>query len=153
MPITYEDSVEQMEQDEVTPSTDGRYATQMPDLEDTGAVQHWLEELEEHKNIFGVKKLLNSVKMVLEHQRLKDQHYQTALKAVQVVNGIRTPSQRQADRSKGLEATARKFYTSLNETGLRLQCQLFQVDYDSFHGDTHGIIEALVAKHMEMQAA
>lgn len=127
-----------------------RYTTVLPDLDDSEAVYLWLDELQAHTDIFGVKKLIYSIGQYREHLRLMRSHLSQVHKSLAVVNGIRTSVQRKADKDRSLQATARRFYESLTTNGLRMQCQLFQVDYDSYESQ-EDIIAALVEKHMAME--
>lgn len=105
--------------------------------------------LEMNRDKHGVKSLLNHIYYYNYHMRHVSTQWKALLKSANVVNGIRTPSQKTGDKSRSLKRTAKKFYESLNTAGLKMQCSLFNIDYDSYD-DQESIITALVEKHVEM---
>lgn len=83
------------------------------------------------------------------HLDMAQRQYSKCVNKVARLNGVRTPSQKIGDKKRSLRSTATAFYESLSTPLLRKQCQLFNIDYDTFE-DQESIIAALVEKHIEM---
>ena len=85
----------------------------------------------------------------MKHARLTDKNWNSIIAGVSLLNGVRTPGQKKGYQKKSARSTAEMFYNSLSTPSLRMQCQLFGLNYDSFDS-VEEAVEALVGKHVEM---
>jgi hypothetical protein len=128
-----------------------KFTITLPDESDahgSDGVQ-FLAMLEANKNKRGIKSLMKHYHFHGYHLDQADNHWRAVLKSASVVNGVRTPLQKTGDKGRSLKKTATRFYESLNTAALRMQCTLFNIDYDAYEAQ-EDIIDALVSKHLEM---
>jgi hypothetical protein len=131
--------------DESVVMTEPRWTVTLPSLDDVLEVNTLIIYLGDNTDKRGVKKLLGQLIKRRMHQELVASYTEDAVKTTHFINHGRAKS----TTKSGLKRTATKFYESLNTPGLRSQCTLFNVDYDSYE-DQESIIAALVEKHVEM---
>jgi hypothetical protein len=135
-----------------TALAEDKYTVTMPDFEDSEAITVLLAELHLHEDIFGVKKLINSVEKATTHADLAERFKEQAYKTASRINGIRSYAQKKGDKVRSLRHTAQRFYEALSTQGLRQHCALFGIDYDSYDNQ-EDIIAAVIQKHIDMDQA
>ncbi len=122
-----------------------KFTVLVPDFTDEDQVNTFVGYLQEHTDVFGVKKLLSFTQKYQQHIELAEKFTKRAQYTASFINGTRIRVKSDKTRS-----TAQKFYESLNTPGLRGQCTLLNVDYDSFDSQ-EAIIDTLVEKYMVMR--
>lgn len=120
-----------------------------PDMADDFSIANFLHALNVRENKHGVALLKTLVSKCRRNIMIADSQYDHIKRSVARLNGERTPLEHVGDKSRSLRSTAKRFYESLNTQGLRMQCQLFGVTYDTFDTQEE-IITALVDKHVAM---
>ena len=120
-----------------------RWTVQLPSLDNLEELDSFCEYLTAHTDKRGVKRLLSQLQKHRKHVNLVTAFAKRAQKTAGYINGIRVRS----DGNNNLKKTAQRFYESLNTPGLRMQCDLFHVDYESYD-DQESIIAVLVEKHL-----
>ena len=121
----------------------------LPETDDAATAEDFLRSLSDHTDVRGVVTLSKNYSKMRYHQGLADQFRQKVDLTVCYINGVRSNKQKRGDSRRSLRATATAFYNSLNTPALRMQCQLFQVDFDSYDS-IDSVIDVLTAKHIEM---
>jgi hypothetical protein len=96
----------------------------------------------------GVKKLRNTLKNYLYHLVPLPEVYASMQKTLAYCNGERTTVQYDGDKTRSLRRVSLNFYNKLNTEGLRMQCNLFKLDYNSYES-IDDVVNALVNKTME----
>jgi len=125
-----------------------KWTVDFPDIADEATLDTFIEHLQSNTDKRGVKKLLIQVSKYKNHTNLVNAFAERALKTAQYINNGRGPTK----VSNKLQKTATLYYESLSTPGLRMHCNLYNVDYDSF--DTQeAIIDTLVEKHLEMMVS
>lgn len=117
-----------------------KYTVSVPDFTNGEDLNTFVTQLEANTDKFGVKKLLTNISKYQKHITIAEKFAQQAQHTAGYINGTRTKK----PANKALK-TAQRFYESLNTAGLRAQCVVMAIDYDSFD-DQEGIIDALVEK-------
>lgn len=118
----------------------------LPDKYSISALDAFKASLNTHKDTFGIAALQKRVERYKYHLGLCDQFWSKAEGSVEYLSGVRGPKVK-IEKSNG--KIAKDFYDSLNTPSLRLQCNLFGIDFDSYE-DVESIVGALVDKHVSM---
>lgn len=122
---------------------------ELPDLENAEEVNRFKAELGQHGHIRGTKTLSMYLDKYLRTIGIANDHLHKVKTAVNTVNGVSSPRNRVFDERQKLKSATRRFYNTLPTPMLRKQCELFNVDYDSFES-VEDIVQALVDKNVEM---
>lgn len=126
-----------------------KFTLTLPDIDDKSSCVAFMDVLRSNQDKHGVLTITKNFTKLLRHQELCDEFWNGVKKGVDVINGIRTPRQYIGSKKRSLRETAHAFYESLPTSALRMQCDLMQVDFDSY--DTiESVIEALVQKHVAL---
>jgi hypothetical protein len=124
----------------------------MPDFTDTADVKQFMLDLQQYSAVKGVPTLQKRLVKLLNHQDIASRLTAQCRTGINFVNGVRTHAQVKRDDNRSLKVRARKYFESLPTAALRKQCELFEVDYDSYE-DMADIIVALVDKNMAMTSS
>jgi menaquinone-dependent protoporphyrinogen IX oxidase len=114
----------------------------LPDVGNSEQLENFYNTLEAASDVRGVKTLNKHFKLYLRSRELAERHYDRAKKAANVIAGIKTPRQR---KYAGVNTLAYRFLDALDTKQLRVQCQVFGLDYDSFES-IEEMFDALIAK-------
>ncbi len=121
----------------------------VPDMTDDQSVNDFLGQLSSNNGKQRVTGLLKLVSKCRRNTLLADKQLTRITQSVARLNGEHTPQERISNKSRSVQRAARRFYESLNTPNLRMQCVLFEIDYDAY--DTQeDIIKDLVKKHVAM---
>lgn len=121
----------------------------LPDLNDREAVETFANNLITHKQVFGVPILCHRIERYLYHREICTNLQSKMEGSINYLAGVRNKEQKKGDKKRSAHASAVQFYNSLNTPSLRLQCQLFNIDFDSYT-DIGDVIKQLIAKHTAM---
>lgn len=125
-------------------TVDTKYTVTLPDFDDADAMATLMVHLSNNQDKRGVKKLLGMLTRREDHIELAHSFAERAHKTAGYINGHRQP----ISSTNKLARAAQKFYTALSTPALRLQCKLYNLDYDSFDSQ-EDIIAALVEKNVK----
>ena len=128
------------------------FTVTLPETNDAAIAEDFLRSLSDHTDVRGVVTLSKNYSRMCYHQNLTDQFRRRAQLTVGYINGVRNKTQKKGDNKRSLRATATAFYNSLNTSALRMQCQLFQLDFDSY-GSIEDVVDMLVTKHIEVMVS
>lgn len=131
------------------PAQEDTFTVILPETDDAVTVDRFLISLINHTDVRGVPTLSKNYSKMLYHQRLVDNFKAIVESNACYINGVRNKNQKKGDSKRSLRSTAKAFYNSLNTPALRMQCQLFQVDFDSYDS-IEAVVDMLVTKHIEM---
>lgn len=128
---------------------DNSFKITLPDAENTEELQTLLHSLDNHQSVRGVKMFALRLERYLLHVDLAEQWWERVQTGADFINGVRTNAQKRGTKKKSARATAQAFYESLSTPALRLQCKVFDLNYDSFES-VDDVVTALVDKHVEL---
>jgi len=145
---------------DATETVEERLNLTMPNPDNPAAIQDFIRtELQPHRDVRGVKTLAKSLQQYIKIRNYAAKHLERAQRNLATVNGTRTASQQTGDKSRSLRYVAQKFYESVDKNDpsqncamLRQYCGIFGLTFESY-ATIEDVIEALVDKHVEMQAA
>jgi hypothetical protein len=123
---------------------------QLPDFTDPVAVGQFQELLKHSGHRYGVARLKQYTAKVLRYQRYLEDYQRKLHTTLAVVNGERTPDQKERDTKNPHKRLARKFFSQLSREQLTQQCTLFNVDCSPDQEQSQ-ILEALVAAYTTAQ--
>lgn len=132
---------------------EGKIVVTLPDKWNKSGMQLLLSEVleGEHSGVRGISTLVDRAERYIYHLDLCEGTWEQLEASVRFLSGTRSDSGQPRQRTKTPEKVAYAFYATLNTSALRMQCKLFNLDYDSYEG-VDGIIDALVKKQVEMMS-
>lgn len=122
----------------------------VPDMTSDASVKQFVNALNNRDSKHGVKLLTKLVYKCKRNLDIAHTQLMHITQSVARLNGD-TVTLARLTMPRNLRTTARRFYDSLNTASLRMQCQLFDVDYDSYITQEE-IIDVLVEKHVELNS-
>ena len=114
----------------------------MPERGDTESIQA-LANCFADSGRFGSRMLSKNAHRYVRTLKVAEKQYSAIERNVGTLNGVKL---RSTDPQKAQHAVAKRFYLSLSTAGLRAQCKLLGVEYDSYNTQEE-IVAALVQKH------
>jgi hypothetical protein len=123
----------------------------LPDWDNAVAVGTFLHDIEILPNdLRGVKTLRRYVGKYLDAVHLAERHMIQIKTSVNTINGVPGERTGKPDEKRKFKRASQRYFSTLNTPGLRKQCELFGIDYDSYE-DQETIIAELVKRNVEMR--
>ena len=130
---------------------DGKMFITLPAKWNKDALVALASDLTEHGGKRGIQTFIDRIERYTYHIDLCEAFWEQMEQSVRFLAGTRADSGMPRQSSKTPEKVAYAFYNTLNTAALRMQCTLFQLDYNSYDS-VDSVINALVAKQVEMMS-
>ncbi len=105
-----------------------------------------------HSNQFGAKMFCKNAVRYIRTLSIAETQYNAMERNIATLNGVKSKLTDPEKAQKTQKNVAKNFYLSLSTAGLRAQCRVLAVDYDSYNTQEQ-IIEELVKRHVDLMTA
>jgi len=134
------------------PTVEEKFTVVLPDFTNEEVVEEFISVLQQHPEVHGVKRLLTRISKYQMHVELAAALLEGIKSTANYINGVRNKDQRKGDSKRSLRGKAATFYNTLSTPLLRMQCQTFGLNYDSFE-TVEDVVNALVNETVEQTVA
>jgi hypothetical protein len=115
----------------------------LPDKYNIAELETLYHTLSDKVSIRGVQTFRQRISKYLYHFGLCDGFYDSMITSVAYLAGERRPVAKKNSKVKSLHNTVEQFYNTLTTPMLRSQCELFNLDFNSYE-DIDNVVAALV---------